>query len=69
MSVEVEQDNTVHSELSEDQILSLELIADELRLSAFEIIDTVSNGHIGASSSASELLTVLYFGNHLTIDI
>lgn len=69
MSVEVEQDNTVHSELSEDQILSLELIADELRLSAFEIIDTVSNGHIGASSSAAELLTVLYFGNHLTIDI
>ncbi|MCK9415740.1 MAG: 1-deoxy-D-xylulose-5-phosphate synthase N-terminal domain-containing protein [Candidatus Dojkabacteria bacterium] len=68
MSAEIVTIEAAPQELNCNDILSLKIVADELRLSALQTIDTVSNGHIGASSSSAELMTVLYFGGHLSID-
>jgi transketolase len=46
----------------------LSAIASQLRLKVFEICKKAKSGHIGASSAAVELFTVLYFGGILKYD-
>ncbi len=48
--------------------MELEAIAAELRKRAFETIKVAKSGHLGASSSSTELMTALYF-HRLNYDI
>lgn len=46
-----------------------ECIANYLRLCSWKTVSVAQSGHLGGPSSSTELVTALYFGGHLKIDL
>lgn len=61
----------IHDELEQDhakQIAILSEIADYVRRDGFEMVQAANSGHLGGSSSSTELLVSLYFGGRFNFD-
>jgi transketolase len=46
-----------------------EVIAKYLREKSWQIVANAQSGHLGGTSSSVELMTALYFGGHLNVDL
>jgi transketolase len=58
----------VAPEQYDDKVNELQEIANYVRRDAFQTVLTAENGHLGGSSSSTELLTALYFGGKFNFD-